>query len=337
MQTHPSTLRLLSPQEPPPRSERSEREDAPSFERVLSEAQPETDKKPSPKKHLIDNTIDSNTLDSTTLDATELIPPPVILAVLPSPLLSTFSSSSKPIACSPLLMNPLQAPVLLNQTHPAPDLRIQLSRLSPKLSTEAIRLDPPQDLPPPTLPTAPLIQPKAPLTEQLIVHHLMEEQESTPEPVADPLLALPKLTSSQPLKESTSIYQATATDTLPELPVSLPTALHLEIQDEVGRWDLDVQRVGDRVHLEFQGDAQLRELIRESSREISQRFTRHGELLGAIHWRPLENTSSSHTGSESFQQQSSEKQQQHRQDSHNQDKHPQDAPPESFEQTLATT
>ncbi len=335
MQTHPSTLRLLSPQEPPTRAEpsaraeRPDKEAASSFEQALTDAQPEMQKKPPPKEPLPSKPLH---IDAPELPSVEQVA--FLSTTFPSPLLlPTAQPLSRP---APPATLPLPQPLASLQ---APDLRIQVSRLPKQLSTQSLRLDVPQDAPPPSFSLLPEATPAAEpdlLPKPLVSQVFVEDQESSPKPGPDPLSALPRFPAPSRIEEAPTLYQATEADTLPELPVSLPTGLHLEIQDEAGRWDLDVQRVGSEVYLEFQGDAQLRELVRESSREISQRFARHGELVGAIHWRPLE-TTSSHTGSESFNQQSHEKQQQHRQDPSEQDSSRQDAPSESFEQTLATT
>lgn len=82
-------------------------------------------------------------------------------------------------------------------------------------------------------------------------------------------------------------------EVLPELPPILPNALHLEVKDAIGRWEMDVSRIGNEVFLEFQGDHSLRELVKESTQEISQRLSRHGDVVGAIHWRPLDTAQSS--------------------------------------------
>lgn len=73
----------------------------------------------------------------------------------------------------------------------------------------------------------------------------------------------------------------------PELAAPMPDGLHLEIQDPAGRWELSVSRVGGAVQMEFGGDDQLRQLISTSTRDIADGLARHGDTLGAVHWRPL--------------------------------------------------
>lgn len=73
----------------------------------------------------------------------------------------------------------------------------------------------------------------------------------------------------------------------PELAAPLPDGLHLEIQDPAGRWELSVSRVDGAVQMEFGGDDQLRQLISSSTRDIADGLARHGDTLGAVHWRPL--------------------------------------------------
>lgn len=125
----------------------------------------------------------------------------------------------------------------------------------------------------------------------------------------------------------------------PELPISMPGSLHLEIQDAVGRWEMDVSRVGNEVFFEFQGDHSLRELVRESTQEISQRLSRHGDVVGAIHWRPVEGsqTTSGQAGLEySEPREQNQNKGQNRQGSQHPQNDQQSSSPEQFSTLLET-
>ena len=103
---------------------------------------------------------------------------------------------------------------------------------------------------------------------------------------------------------------------VPEAPVKMPEGLNLEIRDAQGRWELGVVREQNTVHLEFQGDPELRRIVMESTREVGERLAKHGDSLGSVSWRPMATPSSSSSQdrpNDSSHQQASQQQQQNQQ------------------------
>lgn len=100
-------------------------------------------------------------------------------------------------------------------------------------------------------------------------------------PVAPPQIAAPE---ADPAVAERAERVADLSAALP----AAPSAVRLEVQDGAGRWTLGVQRAQQVVSLEFGGDAGLREVVRGAERELEAGIARHGDRLGAIHWRSVE-------------------------------------------------
>lgn len=208
---------------------------------------------------------------------------PALTGLPPSDLLAP-ALSALPFAAP---VPPLQTPLVLSPTSSPPpttpalpsDIHVRLRAAPlPPLVPARHRLDKPPVSATPAAATA-----GEPSREPGFIPVLIEAErtDELPELVLGTAegrtLQVPELVEVQPARISE----------VPELTAPMPQQLNLEIQDSQGRWELDVLRSGEQIHIEVAGDAEIKQILHGSVRELEQRLGMHGDMLGSVHWRPI--------------------------------------------------